>query len=74
MKHNCPFCDEDKECPGEHCLIDYINMDDQQLKEVGLMRIPKEDLVWKNQIIQVCRNCNKRYPDHKNNCDYDYNI
>lgn len=35
----CPFCNEDEECPGQHILLDTINMTDEELAKEGLQRI-----------------------------------
>jgi len=37
----CPFCDEDEKCPGQHIFLDTINMTDEELAKEGLQRIPE---------------------------------
>lgn len=40
-QHNCPFCNDDEDCPGRHIFLDIENATDEQLAEEGLQRITK---------------------------------
>lgn len=39
--NECPFCNKDEKCPGQHELLDTINMTNLELESKGLVRIQK---------------------------------
>jgi hypothetical protein len=73
FNNGCPWCNDDELCPGAHNFIDYLNATDEELKEVGLMRIPQANFVT-CPTCGICKKCGKRFPDHSVNCDYNLDI